>query len=164
MDNLELIWKYIDGSCSQEEQDLFSSKMSDEQFAEDYQNALEMHGTLVRDTPRKAPINLIEQTLLRLAQEPKLKLSDISSISTKPFWLFLGGITLASLSVLFMVPQMSTSTPLGIGTELIKYIPTTDWKLPDLSVDLSLFSYMIALTILPAVYLMDRMFMRFRAV
>ncbi len=44
-----------------------SSKMSDEQFAEGYKNALEIHGTSVCDTPRKAQINLIEQALLRLA-------------------------------------------------------------------------------------------------
>ncbi len=162
MDNLELIWKYIDGTCSQEERDLFSSKMSDVRFADEYQSALEMHGTLVRETPRKAPINLIEQTLLRLAREPKFKLSHISSISTKPFWLFIGGISLMSICMLLMGPQMSSSTPMGIGAGLIKYIPATDLKLPVLSMDLSLFSYLIALAILPAVYLMDRMFIRYK--
>lgn len=46
MDNTELIWKYIDGSCNPEELDLFNSRMSDEDFAADYQQALDLHGAL----------------------------------------------------------------------------------------------------------------------
>jgi len=164
MDNTELIWKYLDGSCSPEELDLFNSRMSDEHFAADYQQALDLHGALVRDTPQKAPANLIEQTLLRVAQEPQFKLSDISSISTRPFWLFIGGITLTSILAMFYGPEMSSFVSVEFAPELpqlMKYVPSIDWHMPSIAFDSSWFNYMIVIGILPIVYLMDRIFVRF---
>ena len=166
MDNAELIWKYIDGSCNPEELDLFNLRMSDEHFAADYQQALDLHGALVRDTPQMAPVDLIQQTMLRVAHEPQFKLSDISSISTKPFWVFIGGITLMSLFVMFYGLDMGSFALVEFAPELpklIKYVPSIDWSMPSVTIDSSWLSYMIVLGILPIVYLMDRIFIRYNA-
>ena len=166
MDNTELIWKYIDGSCSPQELELFNSRMSDEHFVADYQQALELHGVLVRDTPQMASADLIQQTLLRVAHEPQFKLSHISSISTRPFWLFIGAISLTSLLAMFYGPEMGSFASVEFAPELLqlmKYVPSIDWSMPSVTIDSSWLSYMIVLGILPIVYLMDRIFIRYNA-
>ena len=162
MKDLKLIWQYIDGSCSQDEMELFRSKMNEETFAMKYQQALELHGSLVRATPMQAPPDLIEHTLLRLSHEAKFNMSNIASVSIKPLWIFITSIIIVTALILSSGMYGSTYEPLPISPDLWQFLPQINIQFPVLDMDYSMFSNLIVLAILPAIYLMDQLFGKFR--
>ena len=64
------------------------------------------------------------------------------------------GLDMGSFALVEFAPELP---------QLMKYVPSIDWGMPSVTIDSSWLSYMIVLGILPIVYLMDRIFIRYNA-
>lgn len=96
---IELIWKYLDGTCSPSEKDEFDSKRAQNpEFNSLYEESLVIHNGMLNLTSIEAPVNLIQDTLSTLANQKSY------SYLPKPFYIFISSLILLGLSSL-LLPQ-----------------------------------------------------------
>lgn len=155
----ELIWKYLDGMCTEDELVELQSCQKDNQVHELFLEISAIHKGL-RDLPaEKAPSDLIALTLSKLEAE-KIRVLNIAPIDYRPFFIIIATFVIASLILLaFKESAFENSSPL-IGY-IMKYVP-------DLSIEISfpveIIRYLAILFIIPVVFIADSVLIKLKSI
>ncbi len=164
MRQLELIWKYIDGNISEEEKEIFISALKNDEFAEEFEKAKILNKQLSENHLISAPVGLIDQTIAKISKETEIDLSNINSISTRPFWYFLTSIIFIPLVFYWFTPISSESSLPYPNLDISNYINLTQIDFA-FEMNYGIIAYgLMALLMIPIAHFMEHLIIKPRMI
>lgn len=154
----ELLWKYIDGQCTEEETSYVLRILDDPATLDAYSSMKELDRALKTQKLSVAPEDLIQNTMKTLLQANP-KLSIVPQMNYTPL-IFVLSLVFGSTLLIFLLP-MTKSTHLTWLTGNFKRMTDIHW---DLSGFASLNNMGIALLSILLLYFIDLMLFRKRVI